>query len=311
VITRREFVAGTAALALAPVSACAALTVTRHGPIITPNMLPGDDGANINYPSLIKVPEWVANPLGRYYLYFSSHRHARYIRLAYANEITGPWTVYAPGTLTETQMQSVFVTAPEAYVDHAVHQIRLYVQTRQSGSNRTGVAAATDGISFTPVNKNIGEGYCRLFTRGIETFGLFGDRGVQVRRSKNGIDFEDGPSLFADVPGPYVRHVGLQQLANSLRVFFTQKLVAPEHIRMGVVNLDAPWASWSIGTTVEIMRPEMAYEGAKEPMTISRKGPARNKEHALRDPFIYEESGRTWLIYAIAGESGLALAELQ
>jgi hypothetical protein len=150
-----------------------------------------------------------------------------------------------------------------------------------------------------------------LFTRGIETFGLFGDRGVQVRRSKNGIDFEDGPSLFADVPGPYVRHVGLQQLANSLRVFFTQKLVAPEHIRMGVVNLDAPWASWSIGTTVEIMRPEMAYEGAKEPMTISRKGPARNKEHALRDPFIYEESERTWLIYAIAGESGLALAELQ
>jgi hypothetical protein len=96
VITRREFVAGTAALALAPVSACAALTVTRHGPIITPNMLPGDDGANINYPSLIKVPEWVANPLGRYYLYFSSHRRSRYIRLVYANEITGPWTVYAP-----------------------------------------------------------------------------------------------------------------------------------------------------------------------------------------------------------------------
>lgn len=47
------------------------------------------------------------------------------------------------------------------------------------------------------------------------------------------------------------------------------------------------------------------------PLTISRKGPARNPEHALRDPFIYEGLGRTWLIYAIAGESGLALAELQ
>jgi hypothetical protein len=98
VITRREFTAGAAALALAPVSACAAFKVTRHGPIITPNMLPGKDGASINYPSLIEVPEWVSNPLGRYYLYFSSHRHAGYIRLAYANEITGPWTVYAPGT---------------------------------------------------------------------------------------------------------------------------------------------------------------------------------------------------------------------
>ena len=56
----------------------------------------GEDGANISYPSLIEVPEWVADPLGRYYLYFSSHRRSRYIRLVYANEITGPWTVYAP-----------------------------------------------------------------------------------------------------------------------------------------------------------------------------------------------------------------------
>jgi hypothetical protein len=307
-ITRRAFTAGAAALALAPATAHAAITVVRHGPIITPNMLPGKDGANISYPSLIEVPEWVANPLGRYYLYFSSHRRGRYIRLAHANEITGPWTVYAPGTLTAAQMQSKQVVGPEAYVDHAEHQIRLYVK---AGGGRTGVVRSTNGINFTPVNKNIGEDYCRLFTRGGEIFGLFGDRGVQVRRSKNGIDFEDGPSLFADAPGPYVRHVGLQPFANSLRVLFTQKLAAPEHIRMGVVNLDAPWTSWSIGATVEIMRPQMAYEGANEPITVSRKGPARNPEHALRDPFIYEGLGRTWLIYAIAGESGLALAELQ
>jgi hypothetical protein len=31
----------------------------------------------------------------------------------------------------------------------------------------------------------------------------------------------------------------------------------------------------------------------------------------LRDPAIFEEHGRTWLLYAIAGESGLALAELR
>jgi hypothetical protein len=117
-ITRREFAIGAMALALAPVTARAAIKVIRHGPIITPNMLPGEDGANISYPSLIEVPEWVANPLGRYYLYFSSHRRSRYIRLAYANEITGPWTVYAPGTLTAAQMQSSRVVGPEAHVDH-------------------------------------------------------------------------------------------------------------------------------------------------------------------------------------------------
>ena len=35
-------------------------------PIIRPEMLPGRDGENINGPSLIRVPAWVKNPLGRY-----------------------------------------------------------------------------------------------------------------------------------------------------------------------------------------------------------------------------------------------------
>ena len=51
--------------------------------------------SNINGPSLVRVPEWVENPLGRYYLYFAHHRGA-YIRLAYADAIEGPYTVYRP-----------------------------------------------------------------------------------------------------------------------------------------------------------------------------------------------------------------------
>ena len=35
-------------------------------PIITPAMLTGNDGENINGPSLIKVPAWIKNPLGKY-----------------------------------------------------------------------------------------------------------------------------------------------------------------------------------------------------------------------------------------------------
>ncbi len=30
----------------------------------------------------------------------------------------------------------------------------------------------------------------------------------------------------------------------------------------------------------------------------------------LRDPAIYEEDGRVYLLYAVAGESGIAIAEL-
>ena len=57
------------------------------GPIITPDM-DSRMGGNIQGPSLIKVPDWVENPLGEYYLYFADH-HGTYIRMAYADEVTG------------------------------------------------------------------------------------------------------------------------------------------------------------------------------------------------------------------------------
>jgi hypothetical protein len=53
---------------------------------------------NVNGPSLIRVPSWVENPLGRYYLYFAHHK-GETIRLAYADRLEGPWSVYAPGVL--------------------------------------------------------------------------------------------------------------------------------------------------------------------------------------------------------------------
>jgi hypothetical protein len=41
-------------------------------------------GDNINGPAAIRVPEWIENPLGNYYLYFAHHQ-GTYIRLAYAD----------------------------------------------------------------------------------------------------------------------------------------------------------------------------------------------------------------------------------
>ena len=44
-------------------------------------------GKNVQGPSLIRVPDWIANPLGQYYLYFADHKGS-YIRLAYADRGT-------------------------------------------------------------------------------------------------------------------------------------------------------------------------------------------------------------------------------
>ena len=54
-------------------------------PIIGPDLHPSL-GPNIQGPSLIRVPGWVPNPLGRYYLYFADHKGS-YIRLAYADAL--------------------------------------------------------------------------------------------------------------------------------------------------------------------------------------------------------------------------------
>ncbi|MCP5080996.1 MAG: hypothetical protein GY948_04790, partial [Alphaproteobacteria bacterium] len=55
-------------------------------------------GTNINGPSLIRTPDWVADPLGHYMLYFADHRGI-YIRLAYADRPEGPYAVHSPGCL--------------------------------------------------------------------------------------------------------------------------------------------------------------------------------------------------------------------
>lgn len=81
---------------------CAALlvgaslvSVSKLGPVIDQAgfaSIKGKNRTNINGPSVVTVPEWVHNPLGRYYMYFSDH-NGQHIDLAYANKPEGPFTI--------------------------------------------------------------------------------------------------------------------------------------------------------------------------------------------------------------------------
>ena len=66
-----------------------------------------DPFSNINGPSVIRVPEWVSDPLGKYYLYFAHHKGTS-IRLAYADQMTGPWFIHPKPVFT--LQESLFVT---------------------------------------------------------------------------------------------------------------------------------------------------------------------------------------------------------
>ena len=90
---------GEAGSAQAPAASARAVTARRfaQNPLITLKSS-ATLGDNIDGPTVIRVPAWVDRPLGRYYMYFAHHM-GHFIRLAYADALTGPWKVYEPGVL--------------------------------------------------------------------------------------------------------------------------------------------------------------------------------------------------------------------
>ena len=61
---------------------------------------------------------------------------------------------------------------------------------------------------------------------------------------------------------------------------------------------------------VVVLEPELDYEGAGEPISPSKSGAAAGRRCELRDPAVFVERGIVYLLYTVAGEQGIAVAEL-
>jgi hypothetical protein len=118
------------------------------------------------------------------------------------------------------------------------------------------------------------------------------------------------PRKGSNAPGA-VRHVALACRGDQLDVFFTRIGDAPERILMASIDLSLPPGGWRAPNEVEILRPTEPFEGADLPAAPSRSGTSRGRENALRDPAIFHEDDRTYLLYSVAGEHGIAVAELE
>ena len=275
-------------------------------PIITPNM---DDrmGSNINGPSLIRAPLWLPSRLGEYYLYFAHHQ-GQYIRVAYADRLEGPWTMYRPGTLRLEQTPFIrHVASPDVHVDDDKRQIRMYCHGPVPESRqRSRVALSKDGISFTCLPEILGSPYFRAFEWGDHTYAL----GMPGRfyRSEDGLTgFEEGPQLFTR----NMRHTAVKIDGDRLLVFYSNAYDCPEHILMSTIHLTPDWMSWSATEPVSVLKPEMDYEGGDLSLEPSKRGWIQPRVRQLRDPGIFCEGGHTYLLYSVAGEHGIAIAELQ
>ena len=278
-------------------------------PIIRPHM---DDrmGDNINGPSLIRVPDWVTNPLGRYYLYFA-HHDGHYIRLAFSDNLDGPWSMARKGVLplSETYFAG-HVASPDVHVDHEPHQIRLYYHgsdtpTIENGEQSTRVALCNDGLHFHARKERLGPASFRVFRWNGYHYALTMP-GV-FYRSRTGLDeFTKGPVLFsADM-----RHTGLKLDGPILSVFYTNAGDCPERILLSTIDLTTDWRHWSASEPAVVLEPECDYEGRDFPRVPSVRGLASEPVCQLRDPAIFRENGLTYLLYAVAGEHGIAAAEI-
>ena len=200
------------------------------------------------------------------------------------------------------------IASPDVHVDDANRRIVMYFHGLDDVSTQTTrVATSPDGIDFETRPERLGRTYMRVFEHGGYTYAL--SMPGQFYRSRDPLGgFEQGPLLFnADM-----RHLALLKRDDTLYVFWTQVGEAPEHIKLSTIDLAGDWMTWKETPGVEVLRPEFDWEGADAPLEPSVRSTAYGHVNQLRDPAIFEDAGngRIFLLYAVAGESGIAIAEV-
>tara|TARA_R110001606_G_scaffold337288_1_gene485336 strand:+ start:180 stop:1706 length:1527 start_codon:yes stop_codon:yes gene_type:complete len=270
--------------------------------IVQPNMLPNKDGDNINGPSLIKVPDWVKNPLGKYYLYFS-HHDGKYIRMAYSNNVEGPYSVHLEGTLKlEDTPGRDHIASPDVHIDNDKQEIIMYYHTPYDDWQYTFKSTSKDGLNFKSENDNLGLFYFRVFKWNNRTFS------IAKNKNTSGISYEFIKGKWIEQKTNFItnmRHAAILVENNKVYIFYSVVGEAPESIYCSQVDIDN---NWKLINTEVILKPTYNYEGSDIPLRPSSFGSGIGNE--LRDPCVFVEDDKKYLLYTVAGEAGIAITKL-
>ena len=314
-----------------------------NGLIIPPN-LTEEIGSNVQGPSLIKVPEWVEKKLGNYYLYFADHK-GDHIRLAFADDLRGPWKIKPGGALSLKDshfltsvpktpkdfnieeleehishpdlapfiVKSIddlnvpHIASPDVHVNQGNQEIIMYFHgLNEFGSQKTRVATSEDGLTFKTRKKIVGWPYFRKFTYKDDDYAL-SMPGVIY---KNTGDIEDYTPVN-QVMENNVRHSAVLVRGDDLLIFHTRVGDKPERIMLSTLNLSRPSVLWKATKPIEVLRPKEDWEGGKLPLYPSIRSAINTAVNQLRDPAIYQEGDKLYLLYSVRGENGIAIADLQ
>jgi hypothetical protein len=250
--------------------------------------------------------------------------------MAYADEVSGPYTVYTPGVLNiEGTPFGAHIASPDVHVDNDGHKIFMYYHgLRKKGEDRqmSCYAESEDGLNFVSDGEFIGKEYLRMFYWNGWFYGFSGHASRQVGRCRDRRGpFDYGPVLevegerYTDLSdGTHrdtagicrMRHVCVHRRDARLDIYYSNTGDTPERIKRTTVDLREDWNKWRGSRFEEVLRSETDYEGVNEPLVKSMPGLKNHPVHEVRDPYIYEEEGKIYLFYSIAGEQGIALAQI-
>lgn len=104
---------------------------------------------DVIFPSVIKVPEHIEKPLGKYYMYYAPHSNPGGICLAYSNDLNGEWIEYTENPIITNKWSDKYdvehVSSPHVIYIEEKKQFFLYFH---GDNEQTRYAYSSNGIAF-------------------------------------------------------------------------------------------------------------------------------------------------------------------
>lgn len=269
------------------------MNITKFGPIIQPDMLPEDfDNSNINGPSVYRTPDFFHKSLDKYTMYFAHHK-GKFLRLATASKITGPWRVLPDKVLPVEDFGCDHVASPDVLIYEDYIELYYHTGHEDRSPQKTYKAISTDGINFSDKQGPIGPFYWRNYIEGGNHLALAkykNQSGISFYKSVDGSFNEIGKCI------PKMRHCSL----DDSHVYFSRIGDEPEsiyRIEHGSTELEL------------VLEPTEDFEIQDTIVRPSWPGSVVG-ERQVRDPFVFHDETGKYLFYTYRGEEGIALAKI-